>query len=70
MIKVTVQITIQNSLIGTSMSSHKDIYEAEDGSLERLAQSIVYAIPKQDFPPFDVIEIFSNGKAVGHGEHG
>ena len=67
-VKVFVLIRVEKSSGHISESSYQDCYESEDTCLQNLAQSICYAIPKHDFPCFEVIEIFKDGKSVGHGE--
>lgn len=36
--------------------------------LQGLADAIIEAIPNEVFPPFDVLEIYKDGKSVGHAE--
>lgn len=37
--------------------------------IDLLLQNLVYALPKQDLPKFDVIEMFNDGKSIGRGEN-
>ena len=39
-----------------------------DITLDQLANTILYALPNQHFSPFNIMELFSDGKSVGHGE--
>lgn len=68
--KVSVQITLEGATdksIGFSEESYDG--EVNEGCLERLVQTIIYAIPKQHFASFDVIEIYKDGKVIAHGEN-
>lgn len=68
MIEIEVIIKVKNNDVCESVGSHKSRYESEDSSLDNLAQSIAYAIPKHDFPNFSILQLFDEGKLVGHGE--
>lgn len=68
--KVSVQIILEGET-DKAIGFFEEIYESEDneGCLNKLAQAIIYAIPKQHFGEFDVIDICYQGKSVGHGEN-
>ena len=65
-IKVTIEIEAKGEYL--AVGSHEEIYLGEDTDNNRLAQTIVYAMPKQCVPLFDVLEMFHDRKVVGHGE--
>lgn len=65
-IKVTIEVTSDEGYV--SKNSYEIGYASEQPSLNDLAQTILYAIPKQDFLGFDIIQIFKDNKIVGHGE--
>lgn len=64
-VRIDISVVTEDRVVNSSVQEN---YETEDSSLERLAQLIADAIPKHEFPMFDVIELYRDGKPVGHGE--
>lgn len=68
MMRIKVEFTVTSSDETESRSSYEMNFYEDNFNFNEFVQAIIYALPKHELPPFNVVEIFRDGESIGHGE--
>lgn len=67
--RLKISIKVEDEEIGeTEKIVNRIINDNGKEAMQDLADAIIDAIPSEMFIPFNVLEIYSDGKSVGHAE--